>query len=54
MQLDVFDIENALFKGNKFYYHAELFKHTPGRYRFFLTVWRYSKKYTLMSEFQLK
>lgn len=54
MQLVVFDEEIILWQGNKYYYNAELFRHTPGRYRFFLTVRRYSKKYTLMTEFQLQ
>ena len=47
MQLVVFDEEIILWQGNKYYYNAELFRHTPGRYRFFLTVRRYSKEYTL-------
>ena len=54
MQLVVFDEEIILWQGNKYYYNAELFRHTPGRYRFFLTVRRYSKEYTLMTEFQLQ
>lgn len=54
MQLVVFDVEYILWQGNKYYYNAELFRHTPGRYRFFLTVRRYSKEYTLMTEFQLQ
>lgn len=54
MQLVVFDVEYVLCQGNKYYYNAELFRHTPGRYRFFLTVRRYSKEYTLMTEFQLQ
>lgn len=52
--LVVFDEEIILWQGNKYYYNAELFRHTPGRYRFFLTVRRYSKEYTLMTEFQLQ
>lgn len=54
MQLVVFDEEIILWQGNKYYYNADLFRHTPGRYRFFLTVRRYSKEYTLMTEFQLQ
>lgn len=54
MQLVVFDEEIIFWQGNKYYYNAELFRHTPGRYRFFLTVRRYSKEYTLMAEFQLQ
>ena len=54
MQLVVFDEEIILWQGNKYYYNAELFRHTPCRYRFFLTVRRYSKEYTLMTEFQLQ
>ena len=54
MQLVVFYEEIILWQGNKYYYNAELFRHTPGRYRFFLTVRRYSKEYTLMTEFQLQ
>ena len=54
MQLVVFDEEIILWQGNKYYYNAELFRYTPGRYRFFLTVRRYSKEYTLMTEFQLQ
>lgn len=54
MQLVVFDVESILWQGNKYYYNAELFRHTPGRYRFFLTIRRYSKEYTLMTEFQLQ
>lgn len=54
MQLVVFDEEIMLGQGNKYYYNAELFRHTPGRYRFFLTVRRYGKEYTLMTEFQLQ
>lgn len=54
MQLVVFDEEIILWQGNKYYYNAELFRHTPGRYRFFLTVRRYGKEYTLMTEFQLQ
>ena len=54
MQLVVFDVEYVLMQGNKDYYNAQLFRHTPGRYRFFLTVRRYSKEYTLMAEFQLQ
>lgn len=54
MELVVFDVEYGLFQGNKNYYQAQLFKHTPGRYRFFLTVRKDNKEYTLMSEFQLK
>lgn len=53
MQLIVFAEEIILWQGNKYYYNAELFRHTPGRYRFFLTIRRYSKEYTLMTEFQL-
>lgn len=54
MQLVVFDVEHVLMQGDKYYYDAELFRHTPGRYRFFLTVRRYSKEYTLMAEFQIQ
>ena len=54
MQLVVFDVEIILVQGNKFYYNAELFRRIPGRYRFFLTIRKYSKEYTLMTEFQLK
>lgn len=54
MQLVVFDVEYVLWQGNKYYYNAELFRHTPGRYRFFLRIKRYSKEYILMTEFQLK
>lgn len=54
MQLVVFDVEYVLMQGNKDYYNAQLFRHTPGRYRFFLTVRRYSKEYTLMAKFQLQ
>lgn len=54
MQLVVFDVEYVLCQGNKYYYNAELFMHTPGRYRFFLTIRKYSKTYTLMTEFQLQ
>ena len=54
MQLVVFDEEIIFWQGNKYYYNAELFRHTPGRIMFFLTVRRYSKEYTLMAEFQLQ
>lgn len=54
MQLVVFDVEYVLMQGDKYYYNAELFKHTPGHYRFFLIIRRYSRKYTLMTEFQLQ
>ena len=54
MKLVVFEEEIILFQGHTYYYNAELFKHTPGRYRFFLTIRRYSRKYTLMAEFQLQ
>lgn len=54
MQLVVFDVEYVLRQGNKDYYVAQLFRHTPGRYRFFLTIGKYSKEYTLMTEFQLQ
>ena len=54
MQLVVFDVEYVLMQGDKYYYNAELFRHTPGHYRFFLTVRRYSKEYILMAEFQLQ
>ena len=54
MQLVVFDEEIMLGQGNKYYYNAKLFRHTPGRYCFFLTVRRYGKEYTLMTEFQLQ
>ena len=54
MQLVVFDVETVLFQGNTHYYNADLFRHIPGRYRFFLTIRRYNRKYTLMAEFQLQ
>lgn len=53
MQLVVFDVETVLLQGNKGDYCAELFRRTPGRYRFFLTIRRHGKEYTLMAEFQL-
>ncbi len=54
MQLVVFAEEIMLQQGNTYYYNADLFRHAPGRYRFFLTIRRYSRKYTLMAEFQLQ
>jgi len=54
MLLVVFDVEYVLMQGDKYYYNAELFRHTPGHYCFFLTVRRYSKEYILMAEFQLQ
>lgn len=54
MQLVAFDVETVLFQGNTHYYNAYLFRHAPGRYRFFLTIRRYNRKYTLMAEFQFQ
>ncbi len=54
MQLIVFAEEIMLQQGSTYYYNAELFRHTLGRYRFFLTVRRYDKEYTLMTGFQLQ
>lgn len=53
MQLVVFDQEFVVWQGNKYDYRAELFRHIPGRYRFFLDIRRYGKEYTLMTEFYL-
>lgn len=53
MQLVVFMEEIIVWNGNKMYINAELFRHIPGRYRFFYAVRRYNKEYTLMTEFQL-
>lgn len=54
MQLIVFAEEIMLQQGSTYYYNAELFRHIPGRYRFFLTIRRYDRKHTLMAEFQLQ
>lgn len=54
MQLIVFAEEIMLQQGSTYYYNAELFRHTPGRYRFFLTIRRNDRKHTLMAEFQLQ
>lgn len=53
MQLAVFDVSYVLFQDQETSYNAELFKHVPGRYRFFLTIRKYGKEYTLMTEFRL-
>ena len=50
----VFQEELILFQGDTYYYFADLFKRTPGRYRFFLPVRKSDREYTLMTEFQLK
>jgi TonB family protein len=54
MQLIVFAEEIMLQQGSTYYYNAELFRHIPGRYRFFLTIRRNDRKHTLMAEFQLQ
>ena len=40
MQLVVFAEEIMLQQGNTYYYNADLFRHAPGRYRFFLRIRR--------------
>ena len=54
MQLIVFMEKIIVWNGSKRFINAELVQHIPGRYRFFYTVRRYEKEYTLITEFQLK
>lgn len=53
MHLVAFDVSYILFQEEETNYNAILFKHTPGRYRFFLTIGKNGKEYTLMTEFWL-
>ena len=53
MHLVVFDVSYDLFQEQEKNYNAILFKNTPGRYRFFLTIGKNGKEYTLMTEFRL-
>lgn len=53
MHLVVFDVSYVLFQEQEKNYNAILFKNTPGRYRFFLTIGKNGKEYTLMTEFRL-
>lgn len=53
MELVVFDEELVLFPNHEYLYDAEVFQHTPGMYRFFLSINRCGKSHTLMTEFEL-
>lgn len=53
MHLVAFDVSYILFQEEETNYNAILFKYTPGRYRFFLTIGKNGKEYTLMTEFRL-